>query len=140
MQPMKNIVFDSEEMLIKKELIEKYKNILNLFFGDNKKYLIEPEFNSFNKIKEKIDNNMLSIDMQVSLFDERNEQIKPYIIKRELNRIFGKYLFCIGKVLAVENNGVIELIDTKKMEGYLFEFENIKDLNVDRKMKCLGGR
>lgn len=137
---MKNIVFDSEEMLIKKELIEKYKNILNLFFGDNKKYLIEPEFNSFNKIKEKIDNNMLSIDMQVSLFDERNEQIKPYIIKRELNRIFGKYLFCIGKVLAVENNGVIELIDTKKMEGYLFEFENIKDLNVDRKMKCLGGR
>ena len=137
---MKNIVFDSEEMLIKKELIEKYKNILNLFFGDNKKYLIEPEFNSFNKIIEKIDNNMLSIDMQVSLFDERNEQIKPYIIKRELNRIFGKYLFCIGKVLAVENNGVIELIDTKKMEGYLFEFENIKDLNVDRKMKCLGGR
>ena len=51
---MKNIVFDSEEKLIRKELIEKYKDILKLFAGDNKKYLIEPEFNSFNEIKDKI--------------------------------------------------------------------------------------
>ena len=51
---MKNIVFDSEEKLIRKELIEKYKDILKLFAGDNKKYLIEPEFNSFNEIKDKL--------------------------------------------------------------------------------------
>lgn len=137
---MKNIVFDKDERLIRKELMEKYKDILNLFAGDNKKYLIEPEFNSFSKIKDKIDNNMLSLNMQVNLFDEENKRIKPYIIKKELNRIFGEYLFCIGKVLAVGNNGTIELIDTKKMEGYLFEFENIKNLNTNRGPKCLGGR
>ena len=137
---MKNIVFDSEEKLIRKELIEKYKDILKLFAGDNKKYLIEPEFNSFNEIKDKIDNNMLSSNTQVNLFDEENKQIKPYIIKKEFDRIFGVYLFCVGKVLAVENNGIIELIDTKKMEGYLFEFKNIKNLNTDREIKCLGGR
>lgn len=136
---MKNIVFDSEEKLIRQQLIEKYKDILKLFAGDNKKYLIEPEFNSFNEIKDKIDNNMLSSNIQVNLFDEENKQIKPYIIKKELDRIFGAYLFCVGKVLAVENNGTIELIDTKKMEGYLFEFKNIKNLNTDREIKCLGG-
>ena len=80
----------------------------------------------FSEIKDKIDNNMLSLNTQVNLFDEENKQIKPYIIKKELDRIFGVYLFCVGKVLAVENNGIIELIDTKKMEGYLFEFKNIK--------------
>lgn len=137
---MKNMVFASEETLIRKELIEKYKDILKLFSGDNKKYLIEPEFNSFNEIKDKIDSNMLSSNIQVNLFDEENKQIKPYIIKKEFNRIFGSYLFCVGKVLAVENNGTIELIDTKKMEGYLFEFKNIKNLNADREIKCLGGR
>ena len=83
---------------------------------------------------------MLSSNTQVNLFDEENKQIKPYIIKKEFDRIFGVYLFCVGKVLAVENNGIIELIDTKKMEGYLFEFKNIKNLNTDREIKCLGGR
>mgnify|MGYP004540824669 CR=1 FL=1 len=135
---MKNMVFDNEELLIRKELIEKYKYILELFSGDNKKYLIAPEFNSFNEIKDKIDNNMLLSSMQVNLFNEESKQIKPYIIKKEFNKIFGTYLFCVGKVLAVDNNGIIELIDTKKMEGYLFEFKNIENLNTDEEIKCLG--
>ena len=136
---MKNMIFDNDETLIKKELIEKYKDILKLLSEDNKKYLIEPEFNSFSEIRDKIDNNMLSSNMQVNLFDEESQQIKPYIIKKEFNRISGTYLFCIGKVLAIENNGIIELIDTKKLEGYLFEFKNIKSLTTNGKMKCLGG-
>ena len=45
-------------------------------------------------------------------------------------KIFFKYI----------DYGIIELIDTKKMEGYLFEFKNIKNLNIDREIKCLGGR
>ena len=118
----------------------KYRDILKLFSGDSKKYLIEPEFNSFNEIKDKIDNNMLSSNIQINLFDDENKQIKPYIIKKEFNRILGSYLFCVGKVLAVENNGIIELIDTKKLEGYLFEFKNTKNLNTDREIKRLGGR
>ena len=136
---MKNMIFDNDETLIKKELIEKYKDILKLLSEDNKKYLIEPEFNSFSEIRDKIDNNMSSSNMQVNLFDEESQQIKPYIIKKEFNRISGTYLFCIGKVLAIENNGIIELIDTKKLEGYLFEFKNIKSLTTNGKMKCLGG-
>ena len=130
----------NEEILIKKKLVEKYRDILKLFFGNNKKYLIEPEFSSFHEIKDKIDNNMLLANIQVNWFDEGDKQIKPYIVKKEFNRVFGTYLFCVGKILAVENNGIIELIDTKKMEGYLFEFKNIKNLNTDREVKCLGGR
>ena len=137
---MKNMIFDNEEILIKKKLVEKYRDILKLFFGNNKKYLIEPEFSSFHEIKDKIDNNMLLANIQVNWFDEGDKQIKPYIVKKEFNRVFGTYLFCVGKILAVENNGIIELIETKKMEGYLFEFKNIKNLNTDREVKCLGGR
>lgn len=137
---MKNMIFDNEEILIKKELIEKYKDVLKLLSEYNKKYLIEPEFNSFNEIKDKIDSNMLSSNIQVNLFDEETKQIKPYIIKKEFNSVSGTYLFCVGKILAIENNGIIELIDTKKLEGYLFEFRNIKKLSTDREIKCLGGR
>lgn len=138
---MQNMIFDNEEGAIRQQLIEKYKDILNLFSREDKKYFIEPEFNSFNAIKEKVDNNMLSSNIQINLFDEEVKQRKPYIIKKEFNRIFGTYLFCIGKILAVLNKGTIELIDTKKLEGYLFEFKNVNNLSIiDREIKCLGGR
>lgn len=127
---MKNTIFKDDEFSIKKELIEKYKEILKYVSDENKDYLIEPEFNSFNNIKDKIDNNMLSENIQFNLFNEESKQIKPYIIKKEFERISGTYLFCIGKILAIENDGIIELIDTKKLEGHLFEFKNIKNLTT----------
>ena len=71
---------------------------------------------------------MLSENIQLDLFEEKNKTIRPYIKRRECDTILGTYLFCIGKILAIENNGMIELIDTKKMEGYLFDFENNKNL------------
>lgn len=137
---MKNIIFDKDESNIKKELMEKYKYILKYVSNENKHYLIEPEFNSFNEIKDKIDNNMLLENVQFNLFEEESKQVKPYIIKKEFKRISGTYLFCIGKILAIENNGITELIDTKKLEGYLFEFNNIKSLTRNEEIKYLGGR
>ena len=71
---------------------------------------------------------MLSENIQLDLFEEKNKTIRPYIKRSECDTILGTYLFCIGKILAIENNGMIELIDTKKMEGYLFDFENNKNL------------
>ena len=127
---MKNTIFKDDEFSIKKELIEKYKEILKYVSDENKDYLIEPKFNSFNNIKDNIDNNMLSENTQFNLFNEESKQIKPYIIKKEFERISGTYLFCIGKILAIENDGIIELIDTKKLEGHLFEFKNIKNLTT----------
>ena len=127
---MKNTIFKDDEFSIKKELIEKYKEILKYVSDENKDYLIEPEFNSFNNIKDNIDNNMLSESIQFNLFNEESKRIKPYIIKKEFERISGTYLFCIGKILAIENDGIIELIDTKKLEGHLFEFKNIKNLTT----------
>ena len=125
---MENMIFNDSEIAIKKELIKKYKEILNSFSEDSKHYLIEPEFNSFKDLKLKIENKMLSENIQLDLFEEKNKTIRPYIKRRECDTILGTYLFCIGKILAIENNGIIELIDTKKMEGYLFDFENIKNL------------
>ena len=57
-------------------------------------------------------------------------------IKKDFNTIIGKYLFIIGKVLAIDNDGLIELIDIKKIEGYLFEFKNIDLCNNKR----IGGK
>ena len=137
---MRNMIFDNDETTIKKELIEKYKDILKSVSDDNKQYLIEPEFNSFYDIKDKIDDSMLFTNIQFNLFDEESKQIRQYIIKKEFDKISGTYLFCVGKILAIENNGIIELIDTKKLEGYLFEFKNIKSLITDGEDKCLSGR
>lgn len=49
-------------------------------------------------------------------------------------------MFAVGKILALENNGIVELIDTKKLEGYLFNFENMKVLNHYSDGFSLGGR
>ena len=49
-------------------------------------------------------------------------------------------MFAVGKILALENNGVIELVDTKKMEGCLYEFKNVKTLNPYDVSECLRGR
>lgn len=126
---MKNIIFKDDPLTIKKQLLNKYKEILKNISSDNNQYLIEPEFNAFNEIQKKINNNMLMKAEQLNLFDEIITYEKPYTIKKDINKISGKYLFAVGKILVLENDGIIELIDTKKMEGYLFDFENTKTLN-----------
>ncbi len=135
---MKNIIFDKDNTIIKKDMIEKYKNILQFISDDNKQYLIEPEFNSFNDIKNKIENNMLLESFQFNLFEENIKHIKSYVLKKEYDKISGTYLFCLGKIIAIENAGTIELIDTKKLEGYLFDFENIKNLTINDEKKFRG--
>ncbi len=137
---MKNIIFNEDLVIIKKILMEKHKENLNIISDENKKYLIEPEFNDFNELKDKVDNNMLSEITQFNLFNDEVKQVKPYIIKNEFRKISGSYLFSIGKVLAIENNGIIELIDTKKIEGCLFEFKNIKTFKLYDEVKYLGGK
>lgn len=134
---MKNIVFEEDLSVIRRTLVEKYKESLINVSDENKQYLIKPEFNNFSELKEKIDNNMLLEDDQFNLFPGKFKKIKSYTIKKDFNKIFGNYLFAVGKVLALENDGVIELIDTKKMEGCLYEFENIEILNSYDGSKCL---
>ena len=137
---MKNIIFKEDLVVIQKNLIEKYKEVLGSVSAENKQYLIKPEFNDFSEIKEKIDNNMLLDDSQFNLFSEKFKKVKSYTIKKDFDKIFGNYLFAVGKILALENNGVIELVDTKKMEGCLYEFKNVKTLNPYDVSECLRGR
>lgn len=137
---MKNIVFKDDPTIIKRNLMEKYKEIVKTIPSDINQYLIEPEFNEFNEIQERINNNMLIEPEQFSLFDDTITYEKPYEIKKDFKKISGKYLFAVGKILALENNGIVELIDTKKLEGYLFNFENMKVLNHYSYGFSLGGR
>lgn len=51
---MKNIIFKDDPLTIKKQLLNKYKEILKNISSDNNQYLIEPEFNAFNEIQKKL--------------------------------------------------------------------------------------
>ena len=119
---MKNIVYKENNSDIKKLLLKNYKDIIDYVSEDNKKYLIEPEFNYFSSLEEKIKDIMLIEKIQINLFDENTKDIKSYDIRKDMNTISGKYLYSLGKILAIENNGKIELIDTKKLEGSLLDF------------------
>mgnify|MGYP000109134712 FL=1 len=79
---------------------------------------------------------MLVKENQLSIFNSTMFSAREYNIKKDFNTIIGKYLFIIGKVLAIDNDGLIELIDIKKIEGYLFEFKNIDLCNNKR----IGGK
>ena len=137
---MKNIVYKENNSDIKKLLLKNYKDIIDYVSEDNKKYLIEPEFNSFSSLEEKIKDIMLIDKIQINLFDENTKDIKSYEIRKDMNTISGKYLYSLGKILAIENNGKIELIDTKKLEGSLLDFVNIKDFTKYKENKNVRGK
>ena len=124
---MKNLTFNNSNLLIKKVLLNKYEEIMHYIPSQYIKYMINPEFNYFSVIKEKIDENIYIEDEQLTFFPKKSEQ-KKCIIKKDYEIINGKYLFSIGKILAIENNGIVELIDTKKIEGYLFDFKVISEI------------
>ena len=125
---------DKVEVL--KKLTDKYKEILKIVPNDYQKYLIEPEVNTYDDLESKINNAMLVKENQLSIFNSTMFSAREYNIKKDFNTIIGKYLFIIGKVLAIDNDGLIELIDIKKIEGYLFEFKNIDLCNNKR----IGGK
>lgn len=133
---MKNILSlnHSSEMILK-ILFSRYKEILNAIPNEYIKYLIEPEINSFSSIKSKIEKALLSEDFQLNMFSSSLYQVRKYDIKRNFDLIFGRYLFVVGNILAVENNGMVELINLKKIEGYLFEFENMSLKSVIKKRR-----
>lgn len=126
---MKNINYTNSASSIKQVLTDKYKDILKFIDEGNLKYLIEPEFNCFDDIRNVINQKTLYDDIQLNLFNETVHQSKKMIIKEELKNIYGKFLFAVGKIIAIENDEIIELIDTRKMEGGLFEFDGIKEFN-----------
>ena len=134
---MKNIVFyPNDKVEVLKKLTDKYKEILKIVPNDYQKYLIEPEVNTYDDLESKINNAMLVKENQLSIFNSTMFSAREYNIKKDFNTIIGKYLFIIGKVLAIDNDGLIELIDIKKIEGYLFEFKNIDLCNNKR----IGGK
>ena len=134
---MKNIVFyPNDKVEVLKKLKDKYKEILKIVPNDYQKYLIEPEVNTYDDLESKINNAMLVKENQLSIFNSTMFSAREYNIKKDFNTIIGKYLFIIGKVLAIDNDGLIELIDIKKIEGYLFEFKNIDLCNNKR----IGGK
>lgn len=118
---MKNIIFNEDSEVIKQKLVKTYKNVIEKMPSENIQYLIEPEFNHFDSINNKIDENMLEKSQQITLFDAPSVQTKNYEIVKDYDLIEGQLLFTVGKILAVNNDGVIQIFDTRKLEGCLLE-------------------
>lgn len=123
---MKNILYDESTILIKKILLEKYKDIIKYVSDENIKYLLEPQENFFNNINKKIQEHMISDDVQFNLFEAEPKIIKKYIIQKTAADINGDFLYAVGKIIAVKEKDEIKIIDTRKMEGFLYEIENME--------------
>lgn len=136
---MKNIVsYSNDKVEVLKKLTDKYKEILKIIPNDYQKYLMEPEINTYDDLENKINNTMLVKEEQLNIFTSTIFNVREYNIKKDFNTIVGKYLFIVGKILALYNNGIIELIDIKKIEGCLFEVKNVDLYNNN--IKRIGGK
>ncbi len=120
---MKNIILDGNFIEIKKRLLEKYQIVLRIMNDEMSKYIIEPEFNHFDAIRNDVESNIMVKTCQMDLFGMELNKIKPYTISKLNDYVIGDFLFAIGKIIAIEKDGIVKLYDTKKMEGFLFEFE-----------------
>lgn len=107
------------------ELNKVYKKVFKEISSEYKKFLIDPEIVYHPEIEKNIRNNMLHRSEQISLFETEKLKTINYNIIKDFSFIKGNYLFSIGKIIALEKSGVIYLLDTKKIEGFLFDFKNL---------------
>ena len=122
---MKNLVINTSIEDIRRQLIETYQLIIKAVDDENKEYLIQPEFNCFYNILNQIQKNMLSQEIQIDMFVNQINSTKNYEILNECDDIIGKFLFVVGRIIALEHNGVIQLHNSKKWEGLLFDFRDV---------------
>lgn len=119
---MKNLICTEKVEEVKKQLFNTYRFIIQYIELQNNRYLIEPEFNFFGKLQENLEKNMLCQSEQINMFDNQLENIKKYENSDVCDLLSGKFLFAVGKIVALESEGIIQLYDSKKYEGFLFEF------------------
>lgn len=120
---MKNLTYNDDCGHIQETLFNKYNDIKKIISQNNAKYLINPEFKSFS--------NILNILSNVAGRENSSMQNQnKYEIEKNTEVINGEFIFAVGKILAVKSEGKIKLIDTKKMEGFNFEFEEKSNLKI----------
>ena len=122
---MKNLVFTESTEEIREQLLKTYQIVSKYIDEENSMYLIEPEFNHFENIQKSIENCMQSQSGQIDMFGSQLHGTRDYEISKESDCMVGRFLFAVGKIVAFENNGVVQLHDSKKWEGYLFDFKNV---------------
>ena len=113
---LKNLYYNESEEQVQMVLLNKFYELSNLISPIYKQYLLEPKLKKFNNILDIMKNYNLQIN---PMLDKNN-----FIIEKNVNDIRGKFAFAIGKILALEINDTIKLIDTKKVEGCIFDFND----------------
>lgn len=120
---MRNLTYNDDSNKIKGILIDKYNDIINFISQNNAKYLISPEFKSFPNILKILSN---TIGRDNDCIQNQNK----YMIEKNIDVINGDYIFAVGKILAIKEEDKIKLIDTKKIEGFNFEFGDKSILKI----------
>lgn len=121
---MKNLEYNEDDVQIRRLLNDKYNEIKNCITPNNATYLIDPEFKSFPNVLKILSNNN---------GDDCVEYQDDYVIEKNIDEINGDFMFAVGKILAVKIKDEIKLIDTRKMEGFFYDFgekTNLKNFNA----------
>lgn len=120
---MKNLVLNENLNQIEGLLLNKYDELKNGVSQCFATHLIPPEFKTFPNIL-----NFLSKIIE-SDTNSKQEQFK-FVIEKNIDIINGDYLFAVGKILVIKKENEIKLIDTKKLEGFNFEFKENSPLKI----------
>lgn len=54
----------------------------------------------------------------------QSSKVNEHKILKDSSHVVGDFLFAVGKIIALSNDGVIQLCDSKKWEGFLVDFKN----------------
>ncbi|MCL2369124.1 MAG: DUF2797 domain-containing protein [Alphaproteobacteria bacterium] len=119
---MKNLIFDSDLQNIQQQLMQKL-NKVRYRLSEFSEYFIEPEYNVFSEIYNKIYNN-LTEKQTADLFGESKITIKPYDVLTDVSEITGNLKSVMGELLLTEKNGTIKVINAKPLIGFVINMSN----------------
>lgn len=125
---IKYIIIEKSSGEIKDILISKLDDIKPNISLRFKNFLVDPEFNNFGFIFDKVASLLESKTAQLTFqFFEENENNKMtdlvYTIPNEINIIEGIILASIGSIILIKRDGNVYAVDLKKLTGWLVDVD-----------------
>ena len=105
-------------------LMQEYESILRNLDEKYRKYFIEPEYNNFTNISEKVRQNLLEETRQLNLFGEMDEPIhKEYEKVTRPENIVGEIQATVGSLMLLKKENKYSVVNMKNLEGWLVDFK-----------------
>lgn len=118
-----NFVIDKRPEEINKMLMNEYQTILRKVSQESKDFFIQPEYNNFTNISDRVKKNLVEESRQFNLFggmDEVEYRAYDKIVKPE--KIDGTIKAVVGNLILIEKLNQYLVVNIKPLEGWIVDF------------------